>query len=498
MKKLIAILALMSSLVYGQSSVVQFPYFLGLQEGHIPPGVYLPDPKKNTAKFTENGLLLTTTKTYSTGAILLEDLEFSSKDGLDISYEYNIWGGNGTDGLILFLYDGKIPNNEMHMGAVGRSMGYTPNRAPEQNKKDRVQGLPGAYLGIALNISGNFKRYFFNTENRINGADNPAGWNKQGLSHVTLRGAAYVTAPNDPYSGYRGYPVLKTQATIYEAKAKQGSATIQDNGDYIYGSGFLKDQAFELRGGVETSSESDAGYRKAIIRLLPHAQGGFNVSVSIQHGTTVTPVIENFHYKEVVKYYENAEAVRGDFNTENVKGPSVLYTLDAKVPTTIKLGFSGITGGNKDNHLIRNLTIALPYGAKATEVNTVICDNTIHTMSMLKNGIAYGGQASDPVMSNSNIDATTFQFHDANGKVVSTTYSYTDVNGTWVFDLATELLTFKPNANFKFKKAEIRYSFKGKTAPFNEEKYRSNPALIQLRAKECPIYVNPSLQSKNK
>lgn len=500
MRYLILVFTLFTLTVYSQNEVVQFPYFVDFQSTIVPTGIYVPEPASNTVEFTKDGLVFTKLAKYSTGTVLLQDLSFSPKDGIEISFEYNIYGGNDADGIILFLYDGSIPNDKIHTGAVGRSMGYAPNRAAEKNKGLRKKGLPGAYLGIAINTGANFKRLAFSEYSRLIGIAPPPGeWPNEGKSHITLRGAALDLPESDPYNGYRGYPVLTTKGTLLAPyHGLKGSATLQDDGNYTFGSSLLQWEAFPLKGNKLTTNDHDPEFRKAFVRLVPHVNGGFNVSVIIQHGKTLTPVIENFHYKESIQYYENADAVGGDFVSpdSDLRANGVLTTLNSKAPKTIKLGFAGITGDDVDNQLIRNLSIALPYGAKANDVNLDVCDNTATTLNALEGGLAYGGSYLNPTASIANIDKASFQFHDGSGNPVANAYVYEDTKGKWTYNPQTGTVNFAPKAGFKNSSTEIRYTFKGKTAPFNENNYRSNPAVIKLDALECPVYVNPSLQSR--
>lgn len=505
-KILLLLIAILNTFIaFSQETEVHFPYFISLQGGTTPPpGLYLPEPSKNNAKFTEGGLQLTEASMFKFGAILMKDMAFNSDNGIEVNFEFNIYDGLdvGTDGIIMFLYDGAIPDSEMFMGATGRSMGYVFNRANEPNKGNRQKGMPGAYLGVALNVTGNFKSKHLSPDVRINGINYT--WPKtntiEGANHVTLRGAELKLPDSDPMQGYRGYPVLKTVSTIVTNSQTNGSAELKDDGTYSFGPSFSQSTSINLRNAGIAQNENDPKFRKAFISLIPHPEGGFNVTVKVQHGNKISTIIENYHYKTKLTYYENAEALGGDNNILSQNTTDVRLSIDAVVPKTFKVGFAGITGGRTSIHMIRNLLISLPYSAEAADIISDACNNSTSIFDPYEGDIAYGGHISNPSASKDNIDKTTFQFTTLDGKKTTDPYKYQDNYGIWEYDLTTAKIHFKPTNAFKNTNAQIRYTFKGKGGkpgePYNDEKYRSNPALITLSSKECPVYVNPNIKVK--
>ncbi|MEK6450799.1 MULTISPECIES: hypothetical protein [unclassified Myroides] len=498
--------------IFAQSGKVHYPFFLTLQEGtDVPKGLYLPEREKNSARFTKYGLKLTPLEQQRFGAVLMDDMAFMSSNGIDISFEFNVYDGpevEGTDGFIVFLYDGATSSEEMQMGATGRSMGYMYNRASEDEKLKRRKGLPNAYLGVSLNITGNFKNRAFQSDIRISGIKGhnwPAlnSWTV-GQSHVTLRGAEYKLPDGDPMQGYRGYPVLKTVSTLKTDSQTNGSAELNDDGTYSFGPSFSQKTSFSLRNGKVADNEDDENFRKAFISLLPHREGGLVVTVKIQHGKVISTIIDKYHYKTKVTYFENAEAKFGDFTTKkkekNVAGEDVKFVLDAPIPKIFKVGFAGITGGRTDIHMIRNLLISVPYSAVATDKNMTVCDKTASKFYAFTDDYAYTNHISNPIAGNENIDPASFVFYSSDGTTAIEGYRYADTNGTWIYDPNISYITFIPNDNFVGNKATVRYSMKAKEGgtwePYGDEMYRSNPASITLTAEECPIYVNPNIRMK--
>lgn len=512
-KTIIIVFLVSLSNVWAQNTNVSFPFFLTLQDGtDVPQGLYLPQGANN-ATFTTEGLFLTPNKSRQFGAILMKDMSFTSSNGIEISFEFNVYGGsdpNGTDGFIVFLYDGSIPDEDMFMGAGARSMGYIFNRSSESAQKQyRRKGLPGAYLGVGLNMSGNYKNQVFGNELRINGIKGHK-WKSPksdipGPSHITLRGAEYKLPGRDAMLGYRGYPVLKTVSTLKTDTQTDGSGELNDDGTYNFGPSFSKDTSFSLRNGGVGDNESDDKFRKAFISLIPHKEGGFNISVKIQHGNQLSTVIDSYHYKTKITYYENAEGKYSDFETDpklqNVAGPDVKFELDSSVPERLKVGFAGITGGRTDVHMIRNLLISVPYAAVATDKDFDVCTTTMSQFYPFERDYAYGGHISDPKAGSDLIDPNSFVFYPIEGGESSDGHHYSDENGLWSYNPRTMLISFQPKDNFSKNGAKVRYSMKGITGgqgePYGEEMYRSNPAIITLTPTECSVYVNPNLRTKN-
>lgn len=172
------------------------------------------------------------------------------------------------------------------------------------------------------------------------------------------------------------------------------------------------------------------------------------------------------------------------------------------MPEVFKIGFAGITGGRFNTHMIRNLRINLPYSGEASDKTLPTCYNGASTFYPFIGDIAYGGHISNPSSSDKLIDPTSFQFYDLNRTPTANPYVFEDASGNWTFNPNTKLITFTPTAAFEHQAVSAQYSFKGYSSqdgePYGEERYRSNHGTITLTPKECPVYVNPTLQIKTK
>lgn len=465
---------MMTAQLYGS-----FPYSENFTSGSQPSEITLMTPQTgtNSTTFTTNGMRLTAAVNNQFGAVYINNKQFSSLNGIKIEFEYGMYGGTGADGISVFLFDASVASPMV--GSNGGGLGYGYNRAHNTFAANRQTGLSGAYLGIGLDAYGNFKRQVYQGDQRSNGVQ--ATFAQNG-SQVTLRGKrGTLNLSNGLGLGYTGYPTLITQSTL--ATAGIGSATINPaTGAYVTGGGLPAN--FNLRTTTFSTNPSNADYRKAFIDLIPNALGGFNVTVKIQQGSTVSTVINNYWYRTSYVYNENANPVSTDFNTSDVQGADATYTLDTSPPANFRIGFGASNGGLNDIHLIRGLKVTLPYSAISSDDSFSTCKNSSATINPLTNDVAYSGPITGtPTASSSNIDPNSFQFIDTAGTPQGISYTQSGV-GTWTYSATTKLVTFSPATGYTGT-ATIRYNIKGLTAPYNDDGYRSEPSTITATVNNC-------------
>jgi len=483
--------------VYGD-----FPYHQSFTSGIKPSEVTLPDGAgPNAAVFTSTGLQLTPAENNKFGAVFINNKAFNSAVGIKIAFNYAIYDGNGADGLCVFLFDAAVA--PLIGGATGGALGYSYRRANNSFPGNRKEGLSGAYLGIALDVFGNFKIAKFNEDERINGVQIPAIlWDNSGKSHVTLRGAKgkYLDA-NGRGLGFSGYPVLRTQGTLGANVIKVVSgAEINSTGNYSPNN--LMGDDFNLRSGAYTTDPDNIAYRRAFIDLIPDKRGGFNVTVRIQHQKTVTTVIDNYWYPPSLNYFENTNAAVTDFNFLTEMGPATTHVLDATIPDFFRIGFAASTGGLNDIHKIWNVEVVLPYAAEVKDDFGSICKNSSIVINPYSNDLAYSGPTTgSPTGSADNIDFNQFRFLNADGTTAGNPFFVTNGQGTFSYNAVTGFVTFLPLPSFSGT-ASISYTIKGKTypagtfQPFGDEAFRSVPGKISIEVMKCKVITNPMLPSK--
>ncbi|WP_333696108.1 hypothetical protein, partial [Flavobacterium sp.] len=458
-----------------------FPYGQTFLSGTQPSEVSLLVPQNNAANsatFTSEGLQLTPASNGRFGAVYVATKQFSSLNGIKIEFEYGMYGGSGADGICMFLFDASV--GVPTIGANGGALGYSYNRANQTFSFARQTGLTGAYLGVGLDGFTNFKRSVFEANLRNNGVPNTTF--TQQLSHVTLRGAkgVQIDASKGLGDGFTGYPTLTTKSTL---SSSIGSATINPStGLFTTGPGMSEN--FNLRTSALSWDPSNANYRKCYVELMPHPSGGFYVTVKIQHGSTISTVIDNYWYQTSYTYIENANPAVSDFEASNLQGPNTVHTLSTVPPALFKIGFGASTGGLNNIHLIRNLKVSLPFAAEAVADNAEFCYGETAEISPFLNDIAYTGSiAMGPTASSANIDPNSFQFVDSNGVAQGQNYFIQGV-GTWVFNPATNKVSFNPVPGFN-STVSVQYNIKGLNPPFNDDAYRSQLATITAVYEDC-------------
>lgn len=491
--------ALSCLMLLGNLVVAQFPYNVTFNSTTAPPNVLIPSGAgTNQATFTSDGLQLTSNAANLFGAVIFDAVSFSPANGMDIEFEYVMYGNGSAsygagDGLMFFLFDGNVTPN---IGARGAGLGYTYNRAQSTYSSLRKTGLAGAYLGVGFDYYGNNRLRRFQAESRVGGI-NAAEVRDQ----ITLRGAGgYVTlsgstissnvspipgASTNNASGYGsynfGYPVLVSKSTTSTA-TNSGYTLDTSTGTYSSTPGI---NGVSLRaGGTSIPNSSSPNYRKAVIELRPNALGGFNVTVKIRNNSQTYTVIDKFHYPTSLTYVENANNVTTTspyFDNSGTASANTTHVLNATPPSTLKMGFAASTGGAYQTHLIRSVSVNLPYRAEPKNDTVTICVGENVEILPFDNDLAYGGLITNPYASKNNIDKTSFQFTNTNGDNLGTTV--TTPRGEYTYDATSGIVSFVPAQGFVTGTDDLMYSIKGLESPYNTELYRM-PAHIILNVTE--------------
>jgi len=245
------------------------------------------------AQLVDGVLRLTSNQTNQRGYVYI-DIPFSSVFGIKASFEYFSYGGNGADGLTLFLFDAETP--VFNPGGFGGSLGYA--------QRSNERGLSNAYLGIGFDEFGNFGN---SSEGRNGGF--------LGVGETRVPDAIVIRGPG---SGSTGYPFVVGRRTM---------ATGND--------GLRPDNQFPISsGGPGTSRVTDRnlpGYRKVFLDLQPNTVGtGFFLQVLMEVTTRVNEPM-------LITIFDRP--------------------YDFPAPKNLKIGFSASTGGQTNFHEIRNLLV---------------------------------------------------------------------------------------------------------------------------------------------
>lgn len=477
--------------------------------------------RSNKAVLVDNlGLQLTSLKS-EVGAFYLPNHPFTTNDGLKIEFEYMMYptpgfSGGITDGIAMFLVDANYINN-LEYGAEGAGFGYTNRWAIDYYYTNaRIKGIAGGYLAIALDqknfkttrMEGNELRngiYYSNTTSSTISAK-PTAHNT--ASNVTIRGAAgmsprTITSRSSSGSTLKsynlgarewGYPLLATRHTggIEDRLSYRNSAGYIlntstgsfESGGFQAGSVMPRiEQPFDIAGGKIFEGPDEPEYRKAIIKLAPNTSGGgFKITVEIQHGNEVTPVIENFTFPATVSYLENGLPISVNGLNPTVAARPEVVTYQVAAPSNLVIGFTASTGTETHyTNVIKNLRITPLYGA-----NTANDDITSHRrgpvrIKVLENDLGYMPDGDTSIGGSEYLDPTSFRFWtDEYTCLGAGVFEYTVTNeGHWVYDKETAEVLFFPRQGF-VGETSIMYDIKGKIPPYNEEKFRSSLAIISV------------------
>ncbi|AMP99194.1 hypothetical protein AY601_2300 [Pedobacter cryoconitis] len=330
----------------------------------------------------EGYLRLTNNKTKQKGYVYSNNV-FLGTYGLNIEFEYFTYGGgtNGADGLSFFLFDAAVTDADFNIGGFGGSLGYA-----QLNKDGRdYKGVSKGYLGIGLDEFGNFSNH----------GEGRQGNKDQIANSIVLRGAgdgsAYIPT---------NYPLLTTVKTST-----------------------LATDPFNIAGGSRTAKDGEPEYRKVFINLVPRPGGGLLISVSVKHGSVITPVIVKYPYTTPIP----------------AKG--------------LKYGIASSTGDNVNYHEIRGLTLTVDKSVlsqpEAPSPLTNICQGASGSLDILT-GATKPNAGGEPNPDNVDLNPLT---PEIDRQVV------TDA-GTFVFDnVNTRLLTYTPKPGFSGSSASIKFTF---------------------------------------
>lgn len=133
--------------------------------GGCPDTAVGPVPPRNGAPY---GYLQLTDAGNDRSAAVIHNKALPANEGLEVSFDQWQYGGtpvaNPADGISFFLVDGA--SDLSAPGAFGGSLGYAQKLPNDDPSMDFVPGVDHGYLGVGLDVLGN---YFGDWEHRGNG-----------------------------------------------------------------------------------------------------------------------------------------------------------------------------------------------------------------------------------------------------------------------------------------------------------------------------------------
>ncbi|MGH8317012.1 MAG: PilC/PilY family type IV pilus protein [Steroidobacteraceae bacterium] len=284
---------------------------------------------------------------------------------------------DGADGMSFFLMDGSQPvifsDGTGNYGSWGGSLGYTCS-----NSNPPYNGLVGAYIGLGIDEYGNFLNGTQNTLGVANAqglGDNTASGGGQNANRIGLRAAGNVSWYwlNANYPTY--YPSSLTtsqQEAAVQATCKSGTlwnysnpaaptnslATSANSGPVLYDYAAIPNAWEVLPGSVKIANE--------------YATGGYSrqpppVSNS-EYGTGADPITYELTITAngllSLSYSYNGGAWTSVIKNESISSSNI------SVPSTVRFGFAGSTGGGSNIHEVLCFKVApANQAASSTTVN---------------------------------------------------------------------------------------------------------------------------------
>ncbi len=227
---------------------------------------------------------------------------FPTSNGLDVTFTSYQWGGGGADGMSFMLaaVDPANPAAPTTIGPGGGSLGYSPAGS--------VRGLPNAYLGIGLDVYGNYSS---------------SGWSGSGCTNppnfgTAVAGAVVARGPGNGSVGYCGltttYNGTTASRVALRASTRAASAVPVQVLVNPTGASFTSDSGQSVA----------AGTYKVIV--TPVGQATRTLSGPL-------PTVASGLY------------------------PSTTWLTGAGIPKQLAFAFVGSTGGVTDTHEISNAKV---------------------------------------------------------------------------------------------------------------------------------------------
>ncbi|MCC9043671.1 hypothetical protein LNQ81_13415 [Myroides sp. M-43] len=434
-------------------------------------------PSPGLITFTKDGIkLVDNLKQYA--GVSLDNLNFTTDKGFILEFEFGMDLGSASprygDGIAMVLYDATALDPKM--GVKGGGLGYAHIR--DGSSAGGRQGFSKGFLGLGLDLFGNYKNKMTNSDEIRNGIIND---DSKG-DYVVLRGPYNSSVPLE------GYPVLfavNTKENLnYYLNRTTGAVETRQRG--------FEGQRFDIRSNKANVGLGDSGYRKAMISLVPGrddvgGEDGFFISVDIFNGNFKSVVVKNYFLPRVGKI--NYTEQLGTSSTSS-------RSMDIVVPSSLKMAFTGSTGGASIRAYIRNISLSLPFSPVANDISIqgVVIDRPT-TIKALYGSYGYNSNVysvlNPPIKSILYLDNTSFRFKrmdPLSKELVNSPNPYILVEpgvGVFNYDSTSGEVMFSPEAGFQ---GTVPYTFhfdiKNKKpatgVDISTDEYRSRVASVTL------------------
>jgi type IV pilus assembly protein PilY1 len=146
------------------------------------------------------------------GGAIISSTPFDASNGVQITFKTVTYrgdggGGDGADGMSFFMIDGSVTPS---IGSAGGSLGYSCSNSGNIGNHPTIDGVTGAYIGLGIDEYGNF----------LNGPNDSTatGFGAQG-NRIGLRGAGNVSWPYLSTKWPQYYPPLVLNTALLQQNA---------------------------------------------------------------------------------------------------------------------------------------------------------------------------------------------------------------------------------------------------------------------------------------
>jgi type IV pilus assembly protein PilY1 len=306
-----------------------------------------PDPVNNGALRFTNGCISSGCGSggYNQFGEIVSGSTFGSAAGVQVTFKTVTYRGNsggsgsdGADGITFFLMDGSVAPN---VGSYGGSLAYTCSMT---NNKYGYNGMIGGYIGLGIDEYGNFLNGTSNTlgetVNYFNGPDNTASGGTYQPNRIGMRGAGSInwTWLNANYASY--YPSSLSTTSQYSAVSNTCSTgTLWDYNPAHIG----------------TPKNLGSNYPVLDYAAIPGAYKVLSdVKIANEYSTggllrsNATPILYKLKITSSgllsLSYSYNGGAYQSVLTNQNIT------SSNGALPSTLRFGFAGSTGGSSNIH----------------------------------------------------------------------------------------------------------------------------------------------------
>jgi type IV pilus assembly protein PilY1 len=342
--------------------------YLGGSAAPASPSQQKPDPASTVSNPVGGALRFTNGAPYGNqerGAIL-STRAYSTNAGIQVTFKTVTYGGSGADGISFYLMDGCAPvagaimppgcaanpiypsgsPNVSGIGATGGSLAFSCSNTngPASGTGVTYDGLTGGYLGLGIDEFGNFLNQGDNTATGYGFVPGRIGLRGAGSISWTALNNAYGTDPGDLTKPY--YPSSLSTAdrqTVVQNACQSGTLRNYSTGTAAPASGT---QIPATLGGANTAGILD--YAAIVGQTLPAANPLYNGNAMTRGDAT--PIFYNLKIT-ADGLLSLSYAWNGGTYVSVISNQSIINS-NGNVPSYVRFGFAGSTGGSTNVHEI--------------------------------------------------------------------------------------------------------------------------------------------------